>query len=115
MSSNYESNVPEVKNALEKAIERTLEAIGIAGESWIIVLTPVGSYDDGRVGGNLRDSNGHKVDSREKEVVFYNTAEYAPYVELGTKKMDAQSYMREGIEGNINRIKNLASEMMKID
>lgn len=112
---NYESNLPEVRNALQSAIERTLEAIGIAGESWIILLTPVGNYGDERIGGNLRDSNGHRIDKDEKAVIFYNTAEYAPYVELGTSKMEKQSYMREGIEGNIDRIKDLASEMMKID
>lgn len=115
MSSNYKSNRPEVKKAIEKTMERTLEAIGIAGESWIIPLTPIGEYTDGRQGGNLRDSNGYKIDTKEQSVTFYNTAEYAPYVELGTSKMEAQSYLREGIEGNINKIKNLASEMMKID
>lgn len=112
---NYESKIPEVKKAIDEAIEKTLEAIGIAGESWIIPLTPVGVYDDGRNGGNLRDSNGYKTDKDERSVTFYNTAEYAPYVEMGTSKMEAQSYMREGIEGNIGRINTLASEMIKID
>lgn len=112
---NYESHIPQTKKAIEEAIERTLEAVGIAGESWIIPITPVGEYDNGRQGGNLRDSNGYKIDVREQSVAFYNTAEYAPYVELGTSRMDAQSFLREGIEGNIERIKSLVSEMMKID
>ena len=71
----FEDNSGEILAALENALERGLEAIGMTAEGYAKDLCPV---DTGR----LRNSIGHKVDG--EDVYIGTNVEYAPYIELGT-------------------------------
>lgn len=140
-NKNYQSNIPQVKDALSRAEIRTLEAIGIFIDSETQARCPVGEYPGGMVGGQLRASYTHKVNEAEKSVTNGSPLEYAVYVEKGTGKhaeggrgrqtpwrfplpdgsfrwtsgMKAQPHLTPAAEDNLNRIGRLAQEMMKID
>lgn len=86
----------------------------LAGESLRAVKkkTPVGVYDDGRVGGTLR--RGWKLGEVRKrgdvyEVEIYNNVKYAPYVEYGhrtrggTGFVEGRFMMKLGLEEVENR------------
>jgi phage gpG-like protein len=81
-----QDNSGAVLNALDDAIERALEIIGIKAEGYAKALCPVGTPEStgvkGYRGGTLRNSITHQV---EKDTLDVGTnVEYAPYVELGT-------------------------------
>ena len=77
---------PEVREALDDAIPRILEMIGIQAEKYAKALCPVGTVEStgkkGYRGGTLRRSITHQVDG--EVVIIGSNVEYAPYVELGT-------------------------------
>ncbi len=91
--------------AIKAAEKRTLTAIGVFAEGEAINRAPVDT-------GNLRGSITHRVE--EDHVVIGTPTEYAPYVEKGTSGAKAQAFLGPAVEGNIGRIKQLASEMMKL-
>jgi HK97 gp10 family phage protein len=105
---SYESKIPQAKAMIAAAEVRTLEAIGTFIDGEVIVRCPVDT-------GNLRNSYTHKVDADQKTVYNGTNVEYAIYPEKGTSKMPAQPHLSPAAEENIERIKKLASEMMKID
>lgn len=65
----------EYKSAMESAIYKALEMVGLECEKNAKKLCPV---DTGR----LRNSITHEVQSSEKAVIVGSNVEYAPYVEL---------------------------------
>jgi len=106
MTSNYESNLKEVETALDKAVVRTLEGIGLFVVGEAQARAPVDT-------GNLRGSIHHQTDERGRKVTIGTPVEYAPYVELGTSKSAKQPYLRPAVENNLGRIKKLAAELLK--
>ena len=72
---------------------------------------PVGEYDDGRVGGNLKGSLTHKVISDEEARVGTNV-DYAPWVEGGTSKMAAQPFLRPALDNNKSRIEKMIGDVI---
>ncbi|NLH62496.1 MAG: hypothetical protein GX452_13940 [Ignavibacteriales bacterium] len=83
----------------EKMIERT--AIKI--ESRAKYFCPV---DTGR----LRASITHEISNDRLSAIIGTNVEYAPFVELGTSKMEAQPYLRPAF---IEVIANIAEEYKK--
>lgn len=79
MDFKLTDNSEEVKSAMEKAIARGLEEIGLTAEAYAKLKCPV---DTGR----LRNSISHDV--RDKEVYIGTNVEYAPYVEMGTSYVE---------------------------
>ena len=78
-------NTEQVKAAIKTATEKALEMVGLQAEGYAKKLCPVFS-------GNLRNSITHTQDG---EWAYIGTnVEYAPYVELGTRKMAARPYLR---------------------
>ncbi|WP_341320317.1 HK97 gp10 family phage protein [Solibacillus sp. FSL H8-0523] len=65
--------------------------------SKVIKRTPVGQYDDGRVGGTLRRGWTIKTDVRKVgnvyEVEVINPTEYAQYVEFGHRTSNHQGWV----------------------
>lgn len=110
MARNYVSHLNNVLRAITEAEERALLKVGIFVQGEAQDRSPVGQYDDGRVGGNLRDSNSYQVVASEKKVIVGNSASYAPYVELGTHKMSAQPFLQPSVDENRNRLQQLISE-----
>ena len=73
----------EVLDAMQDAVARALERIGMQAEGYAKDLTPVDT-------GNLRNSITYDIDKDERKVYIGTNVEYAPYVELGTGKYAAE-------------------------
>ena len=105
----------EVIDEMKKAMERALEKIGMVGEAYAKEKCPVGTVEStgikGYIGGTLRNSISHAVD--DNTAIIGTNVEYAPYVELGTSKMDAQPYLRPAIENHIKEYKDIAKGELK--
>lgn len=77
MNVELTDHTEEVRQAMREALERGLEACGLAGEGYARALCPVDT-------GVLRNSITHLVSGKAAYIGTNN--EYAPYVELGTGK-----------------------------
>ena len=82
-----EDNTEEVSQGIVRAIDRALEEIGLAAEGYAKRACPVDT-------GNLRNSITHAVESAEDAVYVGTNVEYAPYVEMGTRRTAAQPFLR---------------------
>ena len=82
-----EDNTEEVSQGIQRAIDRALEEIGLAAEGYAKRACPVDT-------GNLRNSITHAVESGEDAVYVGTNVEYAPYVEMGTRRTAAQPFLR---------------------
>lgn len=107
MTNNYTSHRKEVEAALDKAVVRTLEGIGLFVVQEAQTRSPVKT-------GNLRGSIHHQVNERDRIVTIGTPVEYAPFVELGTSKSAKQPFLRPAVESNMGRIKRLALELLKL-
>lgn len=86
-----ENNAREVAEAIPEAIGRALEACGMLAEGYAKAKCPV---DTGR----LRNSITHEVAAGEGAVYVGTNVEYAPYVELGTRRHSAQPFLKPAAE-----------------
>lgn len=101
-----EDHSAEVIAAKDAAVERALEAIGQQAVGYAKLLAPV---DTGR----LRNSMTHEVRADEDSVYVGTNVEYAPYVELGTRRSKAQPFLRPAIEKHKDEYKRIAEEILK--
>lgn len=134
-------NSKQVENALDDAVSRALEIIGIKAEKYAKALCPVGTPEStgkkGYRGGTLRNSITHVVSDADNTVTIGSNVEYAPYVELGTgpffqappawEQFDApkgsgigggyvrpRPYLRPAIEDHVDEYKSIVkSELSK--
>lgn len=67
----------EVLDAMQDAVARALERIGMQAEGYAKDLAPVDT-------GLLKNSITYDIDKDERKVYIGTNVEYAPYVELGT-------------------------------
>ena len=104
MSYTYKDNTEEVLSAMEKAIERGLEAIGLTAEGHAKKETPV---DTGR----LRNSISHAVEDRAAYIG--TNVEYAPYVELGARGRDGKHMLQRAATEHTDEYKRLMEDSMK--
>ena len=104
MSYSYKDNAEEVLSAMEKAIERGLEAIGLTAEGYAKKETPV---DTGR----LRNSISHAVEGRAAYIG--TNVEYAPYVELGARGRDGKHMLQRAAAEHTDEYKRLMEDSMK--
>jgi phage gpG-like protein len=104
--SNYsvKDNTDEVLSAMEKAIKRGLEAIGLTAEGHAKKNTPV---DTGR----LRNSIAHTVE--DKAAYIGTNVEYAPYVELGSRGRDGKHMLQRAATEHADEYKRLMEDSMK--
>lgn len=103
----YESNLDGVLNDITKREELAAEAIGVLVRDDAKAKSPVAEVN----GGNLRASNAYRRSGTE--VTIGNTAEYAGYVEKGTRKMAAQPYLLPAVNENRNNIKLLVEQYLR--
>ena len=75
---------------IQRGIARALEICGGTAERYAKEKCPVDT-------GNLRNSIAHAQKDANTESIGTNV-HYAPYVELGTRKMRAQPYLRPAVE-----------------
>ena len=104
MSYTTKDNTKDVLSALEKAIERGLEAIGLTAEGHAKKITPV---DTGR----LRNSMSHAVE--DKAAYIGSNVEYAPYVELGARGRDGKHMLQRAATEHTAEYKKLLEDSMK--
>lgn len=104
---SFKSNRAEVERAVQEALARAGEIIGGMAESYAKEACPVDT-------GNLRNSITHQMEGSDT-VVIGTAVEYAPYVELGTRKMSARPFLGQALESHTNEYKNvLDSELGRI-
>lgn len=107
MRSNFEireNNINIFKNASNEAIERALEAIGLAAEGYAKMKCPVDT-------GNLRNSITHGT--MEDAAYIGTNVEYAPYVELGTSKTKAQPFFKPAVTNHSSEYKKLIENELR--
>ena len=104
MSYTIKDNTKEVLSALDKAIERGLEAIGLTDEGHAKKETPV---DTGR----LRNSISHAVE--DKSAYIGTNVEYAPYVELGAQGRKGVHMLQRAATEHSAEYKKLLEDSMK--
>ena len=80
----YESHIRQARNMVDNWEEKALDAIGMFIDGEAVLRCPVGQYQFGMVGGNLRSSLTYVVNPRKHMVTNGTPVEYAIYVEKGT-------------------------------
>ena len=92
MGIKFTSYKMQVLGANEAGIKRALEICGGTAERYAKELCPV---DTGR----LRNSIAHEQINDHTEQIGTNV-DYAPFVELGTRRQKAQPYLRPAVENH---------------
>lgn len=131
---NYKSYKKDVLKALDKAEKQALELIGEQARTGIVdEITAQGIVDTGYlrnsanyvVEGNkqfdVTDEKGTKKDSVNVKRTDYGgdgvivgaTAEYAPYIELGTSKKSARPYLKQGVLRRSREFRKIVDHIYK--
>lgn len=98
-----ENNTKEFEAAMNKAMARALEKIGLAAEGYAKRLCPV---DTGR----LRNSITHVVSSNK--VYIGTNVEYGPFVELGTSRKKARPFLRPAAQDHASQYRAIIKNEM---
>lgn len=101
-----EDNAQRIADAIDQALARALEEVGLVAEGYAKKACPV---DTGR----LRNSITHQVRPSEKSVYIGTNVEYAPYVELGTSRMDPQPFLRPAAADHEGTYKKIFESNLK--
>lgn len=106
-SVRIEDHSEEFLRELAEKKPIALEKCGLVAEGYAKRLCPV---DTGR----LRNSITHTTRSEPEPVEYIGTnVEYAPYVELGTKRTKAQPYLRPAIADHVDEYKQIIQDELK--
>ena len=108
MKVDYKDNSQQILAALEKGKRNALTAIGASAETHTKEnITADDLIDTGR----LRNSISYAVDG---ESAYIGTnVEYAPYLELGTKKIAAHHYLKRAATEHKDEYKNLTAQAIQ--
>ena len=108
MKVDYIDNSQQILSASEKGKRNALTAIGSSAETHTKDnITADDLIDTGR----LRNSISHTVDG---EAAYIGTnVEYAPYLELGTKKIAAHHYLKRAATEHKDEYKNLTAQAIQ--
>lgn len=101
----YKSNLNNLLKLFKDNISDAMDACAISGVSAIKRETPV-------ITGELKDAN--RAEAKSDSVDFINEKDYASYVELGTYKQTANSFMRRGLINNLSNFKNIIYSKLKL-
>lgn len=101
-----EDNAQRIADAIDQALARALEEVGLVAEGYAKKACPV---DTGR----LRNSITHQVRPSEKSVYIGTNVEYAPYVELGTSRMKPQPFLRPAAADHEGTYKKIFESELK--
>lgn len=100
-----EDNAKEIAEAIAKQTAAALETVGLLAEGYAKKKCPV---DTGR----LRNSITHTVDSTMLEAYIGTNVEYAPHVELGTRHMDAQPFLRPAAQDHGSQYRKVIQDAL---
>lgn len=102
------SNVDEVLSELNDRVPAILDALGLQAEgNAVSEITSLGAVDTGR----LRASISHASD--ENSAYIGTNVEYAPYVELGTRKMAARPFLKNAVANYTDEYKQIVEDGLK--
>ena len=102
-------NSDAVRRELDDAIEKALMEIGIEAEAHAKeIITEKGAVDTGR----LRNSITHALDGT-KAVHVGTNVEYAPFIEMGTSRMQPRPFLRPAIEDFKDEYKEILENNLK--
>lgn len=93
-----EDNTDLIAGALSEDLERALEKVGLAAEGYAKRLCPVDT-------GTLRDSITHTTKGLSAYVG--TDVEYAPYVEMGTSRTEAQPFLRPAAQNHASKYREI--------
>lgn len=103
---NITDNSDLIEQATDEAIAKALEAMGLQAEGYAKMKCPV---DTGR----LRNSITHTYDEAEQKAYIGTNVEYAPYVEYGTSKTNAQPFLEPAVTDHVDEYKRIAENFLK--
>lgn len=106
MSVTIKDNTDEVCDGIGSALERALTRIGLQAEAYAKKACPVDT-------GNLKNSITNEVVMSEKAAYIGTNVEYAPYVELGTRKSRAQPFLEPAATQHSDTYKRILEDEMK--
>ena len=125
-SVDITDNSGEIRDELNAAIERALIQCGMVAEGYAKLLCPT---DTGRLKGSIvyvtstshseGESPAEPEDYTPKgtppkgEVIIGTNVEYAPYVELGTRKQKAQPFLRPAAEDHASEYGEIIESELK--
>lgn len=95
-----EDNREAIADAIDRALVAALEEVGLVAEGYAKRACPV---DTGR----LRNSITHIVDEGTRHVIIGTNVEYAPYVELGTRRQKAQPFLKPAANDHYSTYKGI--------
>ena len=95
-----EDNREAIANAIDRALVAALEEVGLVAEGYAKRACPV---DTGR----LRNSITHVVDEGTRHVIIGTNVEYAPYVELGTRRQKPQPFLKPAANDHYSTYKGI--------
>lgn len=102
------SNVDEAMGELNNKVPMILDALGLQAEgNAVSEITSLGAVDTGR----LRASISHASD--ENSAYIGTNVEYAPYVELGTRKMAARPFLKNAVANYTGEYKQIVEDGLK--
>ena len=101
-----EDNAQRIADAIDQALARALEEVGLVAEGYAKKACPV---DTGR----LRNSITHQVRPSEKSVYIGTNVEYAPYVELSTSRTNGQPFLRPAAADHEGTYKKIFESELK--
>ena len=103
-----QNNIDVTCDAVDDAVQLALMAVGLQAENYARNNAPV---DTGR----LRNSITHVTEGKNKVIIGTNV-EYAPYQELGTRKMQAcnagQGFLRPAINNHMDEYKSIVADIV---
>lgn len=101
-----EDNARQIADAIDQALAKALEEVGLVAEGYAKKACPV---DTDR----LRNSITHQVRPSEKSVYIGTNVEYAPYVELGTSRMEPQPFLHPAAADHEGTYKKIFESNLK--
>lgn len=103
-------NIKLIENAIDQAMARALEKIGLVAEGYAKKLCPV---DTGR----LRNSITHAIDTGTDSVAIGTNVEYGPVIEFGTSKRDAanggRGFLRPAAEDHAEKYRKILESELR--
>jgi HK97 gp10 family phage protein len=111
MSVKVVDNTQQFKAAMDDAVNRALEAIGIQAEGY--AMLELENHPRRVDTSNLKNSITHSVNNDENAVYIGTNVEYGIYVHEGTVKMEANRFLKNAVEKNKGEYVEIAKSMMK--
>jgi len=122
MTVEFQDNSPQVLAALQNATRRGLEACGAMAESYAKQeLSKSKPHKRGPsrpnvITGRLRNSISHTLGSNVgSEIAVYigTNVSYAPFLELGTRKMDPYPFLKPAATEHTDEYRNILKDSLQ--